>query len=186
LSAALALFPSRISSIYSLLFSLARHPFQCSIPHTLKAIFFSSSLSLSSLLEKKDVVSKPNSKSEGKINAASQLDSQTTKQDYSWSCQLEARLFLIMLLRWSVFLFLLLTVNFSSIYSQSGDGDLWQKRKSTTIWVSHSYPFRIVCLPSSLSWFPCFHLASFPFGLPKSIFTTRKCYMKIFFLQWDK
>jgi len=44
---------------------------------------FSSSLSLSSLLEKKKVVSKPNSKSEGKINAASQLDSQTTKQDYS-------------------------------------------------------------------------------------------------------
>jgi hypothetical protein len=59
------LFPSRISSIYSLLFSLVKHPFQCSIPHTLKAIF-SSSLSLSSLLEKKDVVSKPNSKSEGR------------------------------------------------------------------------------------------------------------------------
>jgi len=80
--ALLALFPSRISSIYSLLFSLAKHPFQFSILHTLKANF-SSSLSLSSLLEKKDVVSKPNSKYEGKINAASQPDSQTTKQDYS-------------------------------------------------------------------------------------------------------
>lgn len=65
----------------SLLFSLAKHPFQFLILHTLKANI-SFSLSLSSLLEKKDVVSQPNSKSKDKINAASQPDS-TTKQDYS-------------------------------------------------------------------------------------------------------
>jgi len=100
---------------------------------------------------------------------------------YSWSCHLEARLFFIMLLRWSIFLFLLVTVNFSGIYSQSGNGDLWRKRESTTIWVSHSYPFLIACLPSSPSWFPCFYLASFPFRLSESIFTTRKCYTKINF-----
>jgi len=38
--ASLALVPSQISSIYSLLFSLAKYTFQFSILHTLKAKFF--------------------------------------------------------------------------------------------------------------------------------------------------
>jgi hypothetical protein len=81
--------PSRNSSINSLLFSLAKRTFQFSFLHTLKAKSFLLVLSLSSLLEKKDVASQPNSYSlnyKGKKDAASQLDSQIT----------EARLFLIM------------------------------------------------------------------------------------------
>jgi hypothetical protein len=57
--ASLAPVPSQISSIYSLFFAIAKHTFQFSILHTLKAKFFSSGLSLSSLIEKKDVASPP-------------------------------------------------------------------------------------------------------------------------------
>ena len=78
--------PSRNSSINSLLFSLAKHTFQFSFLHILKAKSFLLVLSLSSLLEKKDVASQPNSYSLNYKDAASQPDSKTT----------EARLFLIM------------------------------------------------------------------------------------------
>jgi hypothetical protein len=49
--------PSQISSINSLIFSLAKHIFELSTLHTLKTKTFSSSLSLSSLPEREDVVS---------------------------------------------------------------------------------------------------------------------------------